>query len=75
MKIELLVIGYLIGWIGTWGAVNASFEYLFDQPHPRSYREDLDFSCGISLIPITWFVAPFMTGFYEHGWRLSPRAK
>jgi hypothetical protein len=32
------------------------------------WRETLGFCIGMSLIPITWLEAPFVTGFYVHGW-------
>lgn len=36
------------------------------------YRKDLAFSIGWSAIPIIpWVLAPFLTGFYEHGFGFS----
>ena len=34
----------------------------------KHFREDVGFAAVISLIPPTWFLTPFLTGFYQHGW-------
>lgn len=55
------------------GFLNSHFEYYFYEPVCKDYRGDLAFSVAISLVPLTWIITPFMTGFYEHGWRLQRR--
>lgn len=70
----LYILIYLIGWIWTWGTGMAFFQRQ-SQSYKlarKSYREDLGFTCFISLIPVTWFICIFYTGFYEFGWRLQP---
>jgi hypothetical protein len=68
----------LIG-IANSGFVNAGEEHQFDfiaDKRCERYRFDLAWSIGWSVFagPIGAAMTPFMTGFYEHGWRLSRRA-
>ena len=40
----------------------------------KHYRQNLAICIGIGLLPvIPWFVAPFLSGFWEHGWTLKRR--
>ena len=73
LTIFLAVIVYLSGVVGSTGALNAHQRGLFprlneSRPHAQ---QTLSFSFGISLVPATWFLTPFMTGFYYYGWTLS----
>lgn len=72
----LLVLGYLSMSLLTAGALLADlqgeirddFDFRFAQ---ENYRSQLGTAVLIALIPVTWVISPLMTGFYEHGWRLS----
>lgn len=72
MKYLLYVVLYIGCVIGNTGFLLAN---LYDNPRfyvirDKDYRSDLGAAAGISLVPVTWLMTPFMTGFYEHGWRL-----
>lgn len=36
--------------------------------HDKTYRVDLSGCVFFSMIPIMWLLAPFLTGFFKHGW-------
>ncbi len=69
--LRIIAVIWLACWIGTWGALTAWYQADFPDASASRYRGDLAFSCGISILPPTWVVAPFVTGFYEHGWCLT----
>lgn len=49
---------------------HADHPYLIEA-RKKSYRQDLAFSIGISLVPIAgWLVSFFMSGFFEYGWQI-----
>lgn len=58
-------------YVWTWGASNADYEF-YQSPPCNTYRKGLALTSGLSLLPPAWIVTPFLTGFYEHGWRLRP---
>ena len=68
-----LVIGTLFVW--TWGVLNASVQGKYDAGlqnwRCESYRENLGISGLFAMMPPLWIASPFVTGFYENGWRLS----
>ena len=35
------------------------------------YRSDLGLTLGINLVPTSWLVSIFYSGFWEYGWCLS----
>lgn len=37
----------------------------------KEYRYNLGITLMLSLIPLTWFLTIFLTGFYEKGWRIK----
>jgi hypothetical protein len=65
----------LVMYVWTWGALMADLQGSWPSLADEDYRDDLATSAGFSLIPVIWFLSPFLTGFYEHGWTLSRRAK
>lgn len=73
MRFIALGILWLAFSIGTVGFLNANLRATFPElmQSPRQAREQLAFSIGISLLPPTWFVIPFLTGFYQDGWTLT----
>jgi hypothetical protein len=59
-------------FIWTWGALNADIENIFGCGESNdNYRQNLAVTCLFALMPPFWIEAPFMTGFYQHGWALS----
>jgi hypothetical protein len=68
-------LGILVLWAAcsftNAGFVNAHFEQQFSGSCDF-YRGDLASAVGLSMFPLTWILTPFLTGFYEHGWRLAP---
>lgn len=65
------IIGYIIMVNLTWPALFADVQYsssIFGGAD-RYYRKDLSFSVFLSLLPPIWIAVPFMTGFYEHGFK------
>lgn len=60
----LSVITYGAIFAGFQGALNA-----FPQMQRNLCRQDMGQAALLSLIPVTWVIAPFMTGFYEHGFK------
>jgi hypothetical protein len=71
MIIAGVVVIYLACWIWTLGCLMADLQGRFPEMADNYYCEDLAVTCGISMSPPMWLLAPFMTGFYEYGWSLS----
>jgi hypothetical protein len=70
--IILTVVGYVILAFLHLGLFMADF--LHDYPPERgiiTYRSHLAVSAFFALIPVYWIIGPFLTGFYQHGWRLK----
>jgi hypothetical protein len=67
-----LVIWAVMSTITASGTLRSleSLEYYHDVLC-KSYRIDLSMAIGLSMLPPTWIVAPFMTGFYAHGFGFS----
>ncbi len=63
MKYKIAIVWFFM-WAVTWPAV-------FADQLGYSCRHDLAFSIGWSLFPPAWILAPFVTGFYEHGFKWS----
>lgn len=64
------VVGYFAMWTVTWSAALADLQGHY--PSNARCRQDMAFAMGWSLIPVApWIVAPFVTGFYEHGFKFS----
>ena len=70
-------------FIWNWGALNADTElsndsasyYVKPDMHEYicgRYRFDLSMTALFALLPPMWIASPFVTGFYEYGWRLAP---
>jgi len=64
---------WLVLWMVTWPAL---FGWYQGNPFAQDFkREDCRTDMGISmltgLLPPTWIIAPFVTGFYEHGFKFS----
>ncbi len=75
-KIWLGIVAWIAIGIINAGFVQADLEHALDYMGNKScggYRKDLGFSVGWSMLPMTPLATPFMTGFYQHGWRLTPR--
>ncbi len=58
----------------TAAGINADLQAQFGCRLPGDYRKNLAFAIGWSILPGAAIVAPFVTGFYEHGWSFA-RAK
>ena len=82
MKIMLCLCAWLALYVWTVGALMADsrhdLDFIGESPANRlrweknRYREKLAFCFGISLLPPTLPMSPFITGFYEHGWVILP---
>ena len=70
MKIISALVVYATMTVLTAGFLNANSRYGY---YVNAYhgRENLAVSFGFSLLPPTWIIAPFMTGFYQDGWTLN----
>ena len=71
MILRILSI-WLVMWFLTWPAVLAHFQHGWPTLACKQYRNDLGFATGWSLFPPAWILAPFTTGFYEHGFQVFP---
>lgn len=80
---EVSIIGYIF-WFVVWlifsaitaAGLNRDMQYCWGDEVSlarRSYRSDLALSIGCAIIPATWLIGPFITGFYEHGFGFSQR--
>lgn len=70
---------YVPMWI-ILSVVNAGFinAYFRAEIRPRGRRDargSLAFCIGVSLVPFTWIITPFLTGFYMDGWTLSGKSE
>lgn len=69
MKKPLIALFCILMWYETWAALFADVQAIGSISFAnRNYREQLGVSCFFALLPPIWIGAPFMTGFYEHGW-------
>jgi len=61
---------YIALTVLTWGTLNALVQN--DVLSEYYDRTDWAITLGLSLIPITWIIAPFISGFWLYGWTISP---
>ena len=68
-----LPVIWFVMWMVTWPALFADVQanHIKQEYADEAYRRDLGFAMGISLLPPIWIVAPFVTGFYEHGFKFK----
>lgn len=72
----LLIPLYLVGWLGTAGAINADFRHEFRELDQNRIdaRKDFAFALAWSALPIvSWILAPVFTGGYASGWTLESK--
>lgn len=70
---DLYAVLYALGVVACSGALHADLMSItseYPDLQQKLYRSNLASSVGLSLIPLTWLLSPFLTGFYEHGWQL-----
>lgn len=70
------ILLWVLLWMITWPGVLADFradswKYSIDKTTTISCRKELAFSVAWSALPFAPFIAPFLTGFYEHGFQWS----
>lgn len=66
-----VIVWLILSWVNA-GFLHASFHAEFPELFNRRHcRYDQSFSLGISLVPVTWVVTPFVTGFYADKWEWS----
>lgn len=76
MKFVIIIIVCVL-WLWTWGALMADLnsgwtaKIYNDNERQEHYRRDLAVTCFLALLPVFWVLSPFITGFYQHGWRLK----
>jgi hypothetical protein len=68
---------YIVGlcfclYMITWPAILAKDQGKWPTQACSSYRGDLGFAMLWSIAPPAWFMAPFLTGFYEYGFQVFP---
>jgi hypothetical protein len=70
-KLSLIAAIFIYGWSVTYPAVLADVQAMWiDKDMAAGHcRKDMGFAMGWSLLPPAWVVAPFLTGFYEHGFK------
>lgn len=77
MKLKFIVgtCVYLGLSIFNAGALNADLRGSFSKLYQSPYHARSAFSTSLAfgLFPPMWFIAPFITGFYYHGWTLDYR--
>ena len=71
MRVLFLVAIYCGGVAVTTSGSLAYWQDRWPALAERDCREDLAVSLLLGLIPVSWVVVPFLTGFYEYGfaWR------
>jgi len=72
MKHLVYFLAWLVCYVLTVGMLLADLQGEFPSLACERYRKDLGFSVLISLAPPTLVVAPFLTGFAEHGLQYFP---
>ncbi len=77
MMILLCILGWLACAIFTAGAFFADIQDSFPMIAKVCERQDLAFGLVLGLIggPIGALVSIFLTGFFQHGWRLRNSPK
>ncbi len=71
----LVIVGWLSMTVFTAGFLLANVQSIFDDDCAlarKMYRTNLGIAFGVALLPPVWILTPFLTGFWEHGWKLSP---
>jgi hypothetical protein len=75
--IATITIVWILMGVFTAGAMNADFRGDFPDLHsdPSHARHGCAQALGFGLLfgPFGFFLSPFMTGFFEHGWTLECR--
>ena len=72
MIIFLIVFVWAVGFFITYPALLANVQAIFkDSPELAAERlaENRGTAMLFALIPLFWFIAPFLTGFYKHGFK------
>lgn len=73
----MIILWIILGWVAC-GVITAGthLAYFSDKfPTVANYRQDLAGALGFGLLfgPFGVIVSAFCSGFYEYGWRLTPR--
>ena len=72
-RVALVAVVWAVMWMVTWSGSLAFWQ----ERHPllmcQDYRTDLGRSMFLALLPPSWLMIPFFTGFYEHGFQIKPR--
>ena len=70
ISISILNAGFVFAdWDDQYGQNSCSIKTRSTKTH----RTNLGFSIAWSLIPPSWILTPFVTGFYYSGWRLTSK--
>jgi len=69
MKLNLmLVAGYLLCYVITWGIDFAHFQREYPNIANKSRRQDMGFATALALLsPVSTLMSFLFTGFAEHG--------
>jgi len=71
MMIVVYVLIYIAAYLWTAGALFADFQHDSEGLPGGWYRRDLGIAMFLAVMPPVWFMTPFMTGFYQYGWKLG----
>ena len=65
---------WFVMWMMTWPALLADMQSIGSRRFAdNNYRSELGVCMFFALLPPIWFVAPFASGFYEHGYQIGRR--
>lgn len=71
LKYAPLVVVYLCMSCFTYATLLANIRGMFPDIDRDQCRFDMGMSALYGLLPPAWVLAPFLSGFYEHGLELS----
>lgn len=64
---------FFVMWMLTWPALLADLQSISRSKDTKCerYRSNLGHATLFALLPPVWFITPFITGFYEHGFQIQ----
>lgn len=74
MRIFYFAVAWIALSVWTAGANYAAMDARYGEwlcTH-EEHRQRLGLSLLIGMLPPSWVAEPFLTGFYQYGWRVTP---
>lgn len=67
------VFVWIVGFLVSYPALFADLQHAISDVEfaKKRYRKDLGVSMFYALIPPMWIATPFVTGFYQHGFKFK----